>query len=182
MNTLYTVYKITNKVTDKIYIGVHKTKDIDDGYMGSGKYLTYSQNKHGIENFQKEVLFVYDNPEEMYAKEAEIVDIQFVAEKNTYNLKMGGHGGFDYINNNEELRIAKNRKAMAAAKSSNFDESCREAHDAKFNARKKIYAENLKYCGNCDTVLPYEKRTYKYCGHSCARKTTNKTRVLKRNL
>ncbi len=96
----YTIYKITNQINGKFYIGSHKTKNLNDGYMGSGKYLIYAQEKHGIENFTKEILFVFDNPKDMYAKEAEIVNKDFLVAENTYNLKIGGFGGWDYINEN----------------------------------------------------------------------------------
>lgn len=95
---LYTVYKITNKINGKFYIGTHKTKNLNDNYMGSGKYLRYAQEKHGLENFSKEILFVFDNPKQMYETEAAIVTEEFLADENTYNLKRGGNGGFDYLN------------------------------------------------------------------------------------
>lgn len=33
------LYKITNLVNGMVYIGQHVTDDLEDGYMGSGKYL-----------------------------------------------------------------------------------------------------------------------------------------------
>lgn len=107
----YTIYKITNQIDGKIYIGSHKTKDLNDNYMGSGKYLKHAQAKYGTENFTKEVLFVFDAPEEMYAKEAELVNKDFLATENTYNLKVGGFGGFDYINSNPEKYLTEKRLA-----------------------------------------------------------------------
>ena len=97
----YIVYKITNQIDGKIYIGIHKTKDLNDKYMGSGKYLKHAQEKYGIDKFTKEILFVYDNPQEMYSKEAELVNEDFLTLENTYNLKIGGSGGWDIINNDK---------------------------------------------------------------------------------
>ena len=113
----YTIYKITNKLDGKIYIGKHQTKDLNDGYMGSGKHLKRAIDKYGLENFTKEILFQFDNEIDMNAKEAELVTEEFVKEDTNYNLCPGGNGGWGYINLNEELRIEKNKKARKNANS-----------------------------------------------------------------
>jgi len=88
----YLVYQITNLINGKIYIGIHSTKNINDGYMGSGKNLRAAIKEFGIENFKKEILFDFDNPEEMIAKEIELVDRKFISHLNVYNIKLGGEG------------------------------------------------------------------------------------------
>lgn len=93
----YLIYKTINKVNGKFYIGCHKTENIDDQYLGSGKILSLAIEKYGKENFQKIILFNFDNPEDMFNKELELVNSDMVENKQSYNLKLGGEGGWDHI-------------------------------------------------------------------------------------
>ena len=90
----YTVYKITNKINNKYYIGMHQTENLNDGYMGSGKRLKLAIEKYGVKNFTKEILHIFDNETEMKNKEKELV----VINEMSYNLCDGGKGGFGYLN------------------------------------------------------------------------------------
>lgn len=97
LKTYYLVYKITNRINNKFYIGAHKTKDKNDNYMGSSKVLKRSIAKYGKENFIKEILYEANSLEEMYLKEKEMVVID---RSISYNIKQGGIGGWEYVNDN----------------------------------------------------------------------------------
>lgn len=89
----YTIYKITNKLNGKIYIGKHQTENPNDPYYGSGKAIKDAIRKHGKENFIKEILFDFDTEDAMNLKERELITEEFVAREDTYNLGVGGEGG-----------------------------------------------------------------------------------------
>lgn len=88
----YTIYKTTNLINNKIYIGLHTTEDLNDGYLGSGIFLKQAIKKYGVNNFKKEILYILDNKKEMILKEKEIVNEEFVKRKDTYNMTKGGYG------------------------------------------------------------------------------------------
>lgn len=103
----YIVYKTTCLVNDKIYIGVHSTEDPTkfDGYLGRGFFLNsthylnypsapfhYALIKYGVTNFKRDILYIFDDEEEAYNKESEIVTESFINSNKTYNVSLGGKG------------------------------------------------------------------------------------------
>ena len=93
---VYTIYKTTNIINNKFYIGKHQTKDINDSYLGSGNALKAAIKKYGRKNFIKETLFIFDNELEMNEKEKEILTEAFINSNTNYNTGLGGEGGAQF--------------------------------------------------------------------------------------
>ena len=89
---MYTVYKIINVLNEKYYIGVHKTTNPNDSYMGSGVAIKNAIKKYGKKNFKKEVILITEDKNEAYELEKKLTT-DFNTDK-TYNMKMGGVGGW----------------------------------------------------------------------------------------
>lgn len=100
----YTIYQTTNLTNGKIYIGYHSTKDLNDSYLGSGKILNQAITKSGRENFKREILYVFPSREEALNKELELVNEAFVQREDTYNMKIGGEGGWDHTHNDPIIK------------------------------------------------------------------------------
>lgn len=91
---MYYIYRITNKINGKTYIGQHKYKDLNDNYMGSGTLLAKAKKKYGKENFEKEILYSRIQLKET----ADSVEIFAIAKerangKAEYNIEDGGQRG-----------------------------------------------------------------------------------------
>ena len=93
----YLIYEIKNKLNGMIYVGKHVTDDINDSYMGSGLRIKRAIEKYGVENFEKTILFECSSEEEMNKKEAEIVNEDFIARDDVYNIEIGGYGSWKHV-------------------------------------------------------------------------------------
>ena len=90
---MHCIYRITNKINGKTYIGQHKYKKLNDNYMGSGRLIIKAIKKYGIENFKKEIL--YSNIQ--YKETADDMERFAIAKerklgKAEYNIANGGNG------------------------------------------------------------------------------------------
>ena len=107
LSTHYLIYKITNNINGKYYIGQHKTNNPLDSYMGSGKLINQAKQKYGLSSFTKEILFDFDNFEDMNNKEIELVQLSncWPYDQMSYNLREGGNKEFTF---ETRLKMSKN--------------------------------------------------------------------------
>lgn len=86
------IYKTTNKINGKIYVG--KYEGSKESYLGSGKVLWKAIKKYGVENFARETLEVCNNRSELNKRE--IFWIKELGARNNnigYNITSGGDWG-----------------------------------------------------------------------------------------
>jgi hypothetical protein len=110
MQQYHYVYKITNLLDGKIYIGKHSTSKIDDEYMGSGLLLNRAIKKYGVENFKKEIIQFFDTSEEAFECEKDLVTEDFVMSNETYNMTTGGNGSWHSCNRFDDPKTIENRR------------------------------------------------------------------------
>ena len=83
------IYKTTNLLNGKSYVGQQSTND--EMYLGSGKILKLAIKKYGVENFKKEIIEECLTREELNKRE-----IYWIKKLNPdYNLHPGGYGGYN---------------------------------------------------------------------------------------
>lgn len=98
---IYT-YKTICEVNGKSYVGIHKTDNINDGYIGCGifrqndakKQLLFHRavKKYGYASFERRILSFYDNYQDALNEEKLIVDYEWVNSNENYNTALGGKG------------------------------------------------------------------------------------------
>ena len=86
------IYKTTNLVNNKFYIGQDSNNNIN--YLGSGTLLIKAINKYGKENFRKEVIELCSSKKELDEREIFWIKTLNATNRNiAYNIREGGGGG-----------------------------------------------------------------------------------------
>jgi len=88
---MFILYKTTNIINKKYYIGVSNGNN--KWYKGSGTALKKAIKKYGVGNFLTEILEKFETEQEAFAREEQIVTEELVNDHNCYNIKLGGKGG-----------------------------------------------------------------------------------------
>jgi hypothetical protein len=135
------LYKVTCNLDNSVYIGVHSTNNINDGYKGSGTLLKKKIEKHGWENFTKEILSHYETRKEVLAAEAEHVNPDFLKLEYVMNLVSGGGGWQKPL-----VTKAKNRYTQREKRYTMYDAE----HIYKLNLR---YKEFKVYGGQINEMI-----------------------------
>jgi group I intron endonuclease len=104
------IYKTTNLINGRIYIGQKKAKIFCPTYYGSGTILNDALKKYGKENFKIEVLCWAKSKAELDSFEIEQIS-KYSLNENLYNITKGGTGGDTLENNPNKELILKKRAA-----------------------------------------------------------------------
>lgn len=82
------VYRITNLINGKTYIGQHKINKNEKflNYMGSGRLIRYAIHKYGKENFSKEIVQYADSKTELDTLEKHSIEQELLIGKSEYNI------------------------------------------------------------------------------------------------
>lgn len=132
------VYKTTNKVNNKFYIGYDTKNRSLKEYPGSGKILKLAIKKYGIDSFEKEIL------EECFSLkhlvEREIYWIEYYkATEYGYNITKGGLGGDTFTQQKEDDKIKILEKRSSSMKGKNrgpLKEETKEKISKSLSGRK----------------------------------------------
>ena len=132
----YYTYKVTllkGSLAGKYYYGQHRTKNLKDGYIGSGKKIWDYFSKYGkIEgiSYVRQILAFYSDEEELNRAETELVGDLYRTDPNCLNLRAGGNSkGWSQESREKMCKATKGRTHWNKGKKmgQEFKEKCSRA-------------------------------------------------------
>jgi len=164
------LYKITNLLNNRFYIGIHSTRILNDGYMGSGKRIQLEIKKYGVSNFSVDHLLFFENREALFLEEAKIVNNEMLSNPLNLNICKGGNGNWSVVNSNPELSFnCKSKGGKIRAANLTFEDRSKmskKAHITKMNNGFKYDLSHLVnyWTGNSHSDETREKMSLSHKG------------------
>jgi hypothetical protein len=112
-NKYHFTYITINVENYKYYVGKRSTYDLNDGYVGSGKYLWNAVFKSGSEKFIRKEAKFFNTSDEAYKFEEFLVTDDLISSDQVYNLVKGGKGlsgGYWITDGNIQMRVSEKFK------------------------------------------------------------------------
>ena len=138
----HVVYRITNMINGKKYIGKHSTTDVYDGYFGSGVAIKQAINKYGIDNFKKEIICYCNNEEELKEMEKYHIKKEGTFSKG-YNLTLGGEGILGYKHTEDSIRKASDSRKRYYEENPEMREKISEMAKKRVGKLNSFYGRKL---------------------------------------
>jgi len=167
------IYKSTNKITGKIYIG-QTTNTLDkrikshlkESKIDSNRPFMLSINKYGIDNFIFEMIDSSDNLDELNDKEIYWINFYNSVSPNGYNVTGGGQGKKMISTNELSKRISKGlQNSKKWQKIKNSEEYLKKREEKFINSAKgKKFSTKHKekiWEKNKERILKFNKDTSK---------------------
>ena len=139
------VYLTRNLINNKIYVGVHSTYDLDDGYLGTGNNIRRAIKKYGKENFKNTILYYCYDAEQMYLTESQIVNESFIKRKDTYNISTGGRGCNKGQSFSDEHKQKISKSNMGKTFSEETKKKLSDSHKKQCNRKGSHHSIETKY-------------------------------------
>jgi group I intron endonuclease len=187
------IYKTTNLINGKIYIGQDSKND--PKYLGSGIFLKRAIKKHGYKNFKKEILEECNSKEELDERERywiKRLDSQNVSVG--YNIANGGQGGGIHTEETKKLigsyhkgkTISKEQREKTSERMKNFNNYSQEFLDEqkkdKNGENSPMYGETASEETKKKMSEAHKKNPIRYWkGKKRTRETVEKTVASRKN-
>ena len=141
----YIIYKITNQINGKYYIGRHATKNVNDSYMGSGIGIKNAIAKYGLENFTKEIIANVNSAEELWDLEKEIVNERVVKDPMSYNNAYGGKHYLHGLKEHDYTAFVEHQRNAGKQYANNFKGKSKEWHQKGGSKSSRMRSEQYLY-------------------------------------
>jgi hypothetical protein len=180
----FCVYKTTNLITGKHYIGDHVLYKNNDKYLGSGLYLKRAIKHYGKKNFKREILEYFETKKEAFDAQEKYIIVFNSLVPNGYNISPKGGLGVKNCHS-KESKLAIQEKQKGRSFSEEHKNKLKKAWEKRKKENPMSNETKIKISeGNKNKIvsdITKKKISNTLSGHSVSAETRNKISTKNKN-